>query len=280
MKQNPFSFYDFLGYLIPGATFLYILTFIFGFNITSFFALSDGSDSSIKHEILFFIPIIIFTYIVGHAFSLLSSFFIENFSKYFYSYPSKFLFTENHHFWFLSEKEKKHEYINIASRFFLLTSLLPISIILFILKDLGISLFDQAKILPRNLGDIVFKKCNEILTKNLRIPKKSISCQRDIDGLGDDYFRIIYHFIFENSEKHSSKLQNYVALYGFCRNISFVFIVNFWLSLYFSMIEKSCCIYLTIVFAIFSFLFFTGFVKFYRRYTLEALMGVTVFNKY
>ncbi|MCU6234835.1 hypothetical protein [Morganella morganii] len=279
MKQNPFSFYDFLGYLIPGSTFLYILNFIFDINILSF--LDEYTDSSIKYEILISIPMIIFSYIIGHALSLLSSFFIEKFSTYFYSYPSRFLFIKNHHFWLLSEKEKNHKATSVINRLLVSIFLLPISIILTILKYIGISLFNQAKTLPENLGDIVFNKCIEILTKNLRIPKKLITCQKDIDGLGDDYFRIIYHFIFENSEKHSSKLQNYVALYGFCRNVSFIFVVSFWLSLYFFTVEKGYhYIYLTVVFSILSFLFFTGFVKFYRRYTLEALMGVTVFNKY
>ncbi|MEZ8351830.1 hypothetical protein AB6C45_11245 [Vibrio splendidus] len=29
MKQNPFSFYDFLGYLIPGGVFTCVLSFMF-----------------------------------------------------------------------------------------------------------------------------------------------------------------------------------------------------------------------------------------------------------
>lgn len=274
MKENPFSFYDFLGYLIPGAVFLFILNFIFKIDIV--ISLSKPVQKP-NQEMWFFIILIILSYITGHVFSLLSSFFIERFSMYLYGYPSKYLFIKQNGIFSFPENENTK--IGWTKRILLSALLLPISIILITLKIFNITFFDQAKTLQKDLGNVIFDKCIIVLTENLNIQAESICNKKEKEGLGNDYFRIIYHFIFENSEKHSSKLQNYVALYGFCRNISFVFLVSFWLSLYFFTNGKHNY-YSIIIYSLLSFIFFTGFVKFYRRYTLEALMGVTVFNKH
>lgn len=279
MKQNPFGLYDFLGYLIPGALFMYILYFFFNmdfaYNLLDF---EKENRSSINNEILTFIPAVILAYIIGHTFSLLSSFFIENYATYLYGYPSKYLFIENHKFW-SKESGCKKTWKNLG-RIILFIILLPISFTIFALKLLNITLFEQAKPLPKELGETVFNQCMTILNTNLKISTKEIAEDKEEKGISRDYFRIIYHFIFENSEKHSVKLQNYVALYGFCRTISFIFLINFWISSYLFIFDNENYIYLILLFLILSFSFFTGFIKFYRRYTLEALMGATIFNKY
>ncbi|EFN7682677.1 hypothetical protein EGX55_15190, partial [Escherichia coli] len=57
MTQNPFSFYDFLGYLIPGGLFLFIL-FLFSIEIT------PGYVESILNHILKYKEIIsVFMYV-------------------------------------------------------------------------------------------------------------------------------------------------------------------------------------------------------------------------
>lgn len=269
MKQNPFGLYDFLGYLIPGALFLYILHFLFGIDII--YNLLNLSKE--KSEVLTFIPAVLLAYIIGHTFSLLSSFFIEKYAAFLYGYPSKYLFTENHVFW--SAEDPCYENIG---KLLLVFFLLPISAMLCLLSIFRITFFDQAKTLDENLSNVVFKKCMKILRYNLGIATDDISKYQKSHGISGDYFRIIYHFIFENSEKHSAKLQNYVALYGFCRTISFIFLMSFWFSIYIFMFENGKY-ELPIILSILCFLFFTGFVKFYRRYTLEALMGATIYNK-
>ncbi|KKY64232.1 hypothetical protein OA40_16405 [Morganella morganii] len=281
MKQNPFSLYDFLGYLIPGAIFLYILNYIFRIDIISLLnILNKNNNDTFKNEIIFALPIIliIITYVTGHIISLTSSFFIEASSIYLYGYPSKYLFTKKHSIFKIPNDENK--IIGTIKRIILFVLLLPTSIILVIFKGSKTSLFNQAKTLQEDLGNVVFDKCLIVLDRNLEIKTDSIRNKKETEGLGNDYFRIIYHFIFENSEKHSSKLQNYVALYGFCRNVSFVFLTSFFLSLYFKIMDKCIQTFWTLLFPVLTFLFFTGFVKFYRRYTLEALMGATVFNKH
>ncbi|EFB7591541.1 hypothetical protein E4J78_20195, partial [Escherichia coli] len=78
------------------------------------------------------------------------------------------------------------------------------------------------------------------------------------------------------------KIQNYVALYGFCRNICLVFVITFWISfltLIYRAIEGGAVSYIsisTLLSFFFVYVFYVGFVKFYRRYTLEVLMAFAV----
>ena len=72
---------------------------------------------------------------------------------------------------------------------------------------------------------------------------------------------------------------NYVALYGFLRNISLTSIILFWVYTYsgvksFDFNHPIDTKILTIIFILgfISFISFVAFVKFYRRYTLEGLM--------
>ncbi|MDF6195584.1 hypothetical protein NLO19_24490, partial [Escherichia coli] len=94
--------------------------------------------------------------------------------------------------------------------------------------------------------------------------------------------RLAYHYVYEFSKQHQTKIQNYVALYGFCRNICLIFIISFWLSVptfIYRLCTHSDYLYslLSIMLSFFFvYVFYVGFVKFYRRYTLEVLMAFAV----
>lgn len=73
-------------------------------------------------------------------------------------------------------------------------------------------------------------------------------------------------------------MQNYVALYGFTRTMCFTGVILFWCHLrkMFPVHEFhwSSILPLVIMFCITA-IFYLDFNKFYRRYTLEALMAFT-----
>jgi hypothetical protein len=82
MKQNPFSLYDFLGYLIPGSTLIYLFIIIENWtnnkvenNLESIFSYVSKYNFQ---EIFFFI--IIF-YAIGHLLSFISSVTIEKYGN-------------------------------------------------------------------------------------------------------------------------------------------------------------------------------------------------------
>lgn len=274
MKQNPFSFYDFLGYMLPGAVLLYIVTFVFGVDdIVAKLSLEDASNSTAS-QLLSFIPAVIGSYLLGHVLAIGSSALIEAFTNYSNGYPSEFLF---------GVKPKKYFSSDTCGgqfgRAILWLLILPISVFKLVLKDtLKIKMFNQAKSLPKPLREATFAKCTAVLSDGIKVDTSKMKLENGIDG---DYLRLLYHFIFENSERHSGKLQNYVALYGLTRNVSFVFVVLFWGAVYSHLFITQLNIGLVHIFsfAALSYTFYIGFVKFYRRYSLEAVMAASVYSK-
>ncbi len=274
MKQNPFSFYDFLGYMLPGAVLLYIVTFVFGVDdIVAKLSLEDASNSTAS-QLLSFIPAVIGSYLLGHVLAIGSSALIEAFTNYSNGYPSEFLF---------DVKPKKYLSSDTCGgqfgRVILWLLILPISVFKLVLKDtLKIKMFNQAKSLPKPLREATFDKCTAVLSEQIKVDISKMKLENGIDG---DYLRLLYHFIFENSERHSGKLQNYVALYGLTRNVSFVFVVLFWVAVYSHLFLTQLNIGLLHIFsfATLSYTFYIGFVKFYRRYSLEAVMAASVYSK-
>ena len=90
VKQNPFSIYDFLGYLIPGAVFLYGTLFIF----EHISPLNDGAFGFNAANLSFekpetYVPFVLLAYVVGHFLSFLSSITVERYSIWAHGYPSK-----------------------------------------------------------------------------------------------------------------------------------------------------------------------------------------------
>ncbi|MZI94144.1 hypothetical protein F9817_13170 [Vibrio sp. CAIM 722] len=274
MKQNPFSFYDFLGYMIPGAVLLYLMNFVF--KMDSLVSVLNLKDSTDANQLLSFIPAVICSYLVGHVLAIGSSAVIEAFSTYSNGYPSEFLFEVKAKPYFHQSCNKGYKNLG---RLLLFIIILPISVLKLIMKDiLKIKMFMQAKSLPEKLKSETFKKCKDILRDEIGVNVDEMVIDKGIDG---DYLRLLYHFVFENSERHANKLQNYVALYGLTRNVSFVFLLAFWFSVYshFNVSDSNIKIEHIITFGVFAYIFYIGFVKFYRRYSLEAIMAVSVYKK-
>ncbi|WP_312044301.1 hypothetical protein [Erwinia sp.] len=270
MKQNPFSFYDFLGYLIPGAFLLY--SFYFGgIHYEWEMALQFKSQLKLNSsfgDLINLFPLVISSYITGHLLSITSSFFIEKYSNCRNGYPSLYLFSGKGKGFFY-----KCSTLSFLGRVLLCLFILPISII----DTITHPVFRQNKKMDEKLLPVVFKKCMNILKHEFSIDTKSMNFNTGING---DSFRLIYHYAFENSEQHALKLQNYVALYGFTRNIAMASLIIFWtLVILRFWLELQVGSSLIISTAILAFVFYKGFVKFYKRYTLEAMMAACVINK-
>lgn len=274
IKQNPFSFYDFLGYLTPGALFLYGCmagyAHISQLNAFDFIGTNLSFD---KAEI--YIPFILLAYASGHILSFISSVVIERYSIWSVGYPSKYL---------LGIKAKS--YFNVENHTILRTIIrLAVAILL-----APISLLDW--LLGHCIGfrDLYAKPLDKLLIKILSI--KIIALMQEHGGLprppedttvsGSDFFRYVYHYTVEQAPNHFPKMQNYVALYGFLRTLTFLSIILFWgmvlhaLDGQFSLREASLMISAT---SIFSYVLYMAFVKFYRRFSLEALMALAATYK-
>ena len=277
IKQNPFSLYDFLGYLIPGAVCFF---FLFHINqITSLTNLKELLNLSIDYEIkadgvTFFV---IAAYILGHIASFLSSITIERYSIWRYGFPSKFLLDIKHKGFWKSAKI----WTDFAWRIILILLFFPLLLFDFLLgKILNFRKFYQQSI-DKSLQDLIVHKANILLNKR---GYKDIPEYKNNAGILNnyDFHRILAHYAYENSKNHQFKLSNYVALYGFLRTLCFIFsilssfyfiqlIVNFREPEIFYDILKP-----TLILSTFSYILFMAFMKFYRRYSLECLMVTAI----
>lgn len=96
IKQNPFSVYDFLGYLIPGSLVIYAYLVVDYLKNNESLNSTDFVEnfSNFKLEGIFFF--IIISYTIGHLVSFASSITIEKYANWRYSYPSKYLLDLEH----------------------------------------------------------------------------------------------------------------------------------------------------------------------------------------
>tara|TARA_R110000744_G_C19360424_1_gene561377 strand:- start:1209 stop:2051 length:843 start_codon:yes stop_codon:yes gene_type:complete len=275
IKQNPFSVYDFLGYLVPGSILIYSYLIVDFAKKHSEFVLKEFTDEflDLKFEGIFFF--VILSYTIGHLISFLSSVTVEKYANWTYSYPSKYLLDmEFKSFW-----KSILNWKDFIWRLIIIIILFPC--ILFDLifgQFLGFKRF-YTKELDKLLQDIIVHKLNRLLVK-LGIQNIDGYTQFE-DGRGNDYdfHRIATHYAYENSKNHQSKMSNYVALYGFLRTLSMIFnvlaiytFIRVWLYLQFDW--KNILIILTL--SGISYLSFMAFMKFYRRYTLEGLMIIAI----
>lgn len=112
--------------------------------------------------------------------------------------------------------------------------------------------------------------------------------QPDVNSKAD-YHRIVMHYVYLNIEACQRKVDNYVAMYGFLRAMALItcFLFDYLLidQLKYSYLivrelgMKNCvinweCISILVVILIVANLLYMGFVKFYRRFTLENYMAL------
>ena len=290
-KQNPFSLYDFFGYLIPGATLIYTyLIFEYIGNNPDFEIKSLISEfSTLNYEgILIFI---ILSYSLGHLLSFLSSITIEKYGNWKYGYPSKYLLGLVNGSYFLPTKEKENESISDNKirlknkienrwRLFVLILLFPFIILdNTIGKIFGFRKFYQNPLDTFLSKSIMFKV--SLLMDSLGLTNKKVIS--DFNPEENDFHRIVSHYAFENCKQHQFRMVNYVALYGFLRDLSLIFNALSWIYI-FKMIKSINFnhqfdffnLKITLVLMIISFISFMAFMKFYRRYTLEGFMLIVV----
>ncbi|MBJ8386555.1 hypothetical protein [Citrobacter cronae] len=283
MNQNPFSFYDFLGYLIPGGFFILLMYFCgLTFDLDIVVDLTELlKGQSQIFGVLNYASIVIISYIAGHFISITSAFFIEKYMNEKLGYPSQYLFNK------LSDDLEivctpscceQDEDIKRKIKYRIIKAVLsPITP-----WDYATQKLCYSQSLPFQLANTTWLIIKDGYEKKFRLDSELLKVGT---GLHDDLFRLAYHYVYEFSNQHQSKIQNYVALYGFCRNICLVFIITFWISfLTFicRLIEGNSISYSLISVLLsffFVYVFYVGFVKFYRRYTLEVLMAFAVLQR-
>lgn len=316
MKQNPFSLYDFLGYVFPGALALMLIVF---FNYLSSHLNPDTNPSlySIFTEAIKFLKsqnkvgnlgiieetviLTIAAYIMGHIVAYMSSLTVEKFSILVYGYPSEFLMLKVDPYKFLKINPENREATNIGNdnqngvensantrpeklnwweltveyawRLIICLFLFPISLCTVLLGYV----FRMNKFLIKPLDKIL----TSTISNNIEKLKESLGISPDDKG---DFHRIIYHYEYEHQSNHITKLDNYVALYGFLRALTFIANCStLWITIKYVIptikLEREPDCHLILLFIVcigITYVFFMAFMKFYRRFTLEGLMCLVI----
>ncbi len=273
-KQNPFSIYDFLGYFLPGSLALLVIlaiSHIWFPEFSVFEFLSKHCELTRSESYFLFI---VLAYTTGHIFSFISSLTIERYSIWRYDYPSKYLLSFKYKGYFNVEDEPIYAR-KILRAIFGFLILLPISYPEYVIgrvlriRDL------YAKKLDPLLNEIIRGKINGLVKERSEVKDPS-ACGKPSEH---DFFRFIYHFVLENAAAHQPKMQNYIALYGFLRTLTFLSVLSFWLIFAswlggkISLVASICLLTGT---SFVGLILFLGFVKFYRRFSLEVLMALSV----
>lgn len=294
MSKNPFSIYDFMGYLFPGMMCYIIIAYCFrmGLDISEISNFDNlrklVKDSQMEFNLEKSVIIIVIAYILGHIMSYLSSVTIELFARKVFGYPSEYLLERerSRNWWkmlkaFFASKahssNKKWALIKTTLRFimkvFIALLLFPISFSTFTFAYF----FDINGWIVRPLDDYLK---NTLKVKEYRLANRLGINHPDVNQ-ECDYHRIVMHYVYLNIPNSQRKTDNYVALYGFLRSISFVFCTTFFVIGTYAMTTINCSetfdkdLLLTLfLFFTLSYICFLGFVKFYRRFTLENYMAM------
>lgn len=295
MEKNPFSIYDFFGYLFPGIFFLIVSIIFVPFqpydDIASYFKISylvelcdqrlGLANLSFGETSLMAILIIIIAYVLGQVISYLSSLTVEYMATRMFNYPSTFLL--NSHSDKLSTVLEFYfnDNVNcfvILERGLIFLLLLPISsfILIFGWRSTGVIFF-----ITRPLDKYVREN---IKTRLVRMRKSLGLTDLDVNTKVD-FHRLLMHYVYLNIPESNTKTNNYLALYGFLRAMAFGFCLLFDYLLY-----KFCCTinfhanfdwhaiqYMGMIYCLVVCLFL-AFMKFYRRFTLENYMALLTYN--
>lgn len=290
INKNPFSLYDFLGYVFPGFFALFLISIFYKYedqlnsfgNILDLFidskeTIIQNSDISIVNTTFFLIG----AYILGHFIAYLSSVTVERFSVWAFGYPSGFLLIKQSSFRYFTgmfssyPNNKLKCFVTGCSliiwRAFIALLLLPIFVITF---TIGYVL---------RVNNFLTKRMDDSFCGSIRIKLKRLSkiLKINIDKK-NDYHRLIYHYEYEKKTAHRIKMDNYVAMYGFLRSITFIFSCMFIYLLYVFFVSSiwnddvasfNWALFRLLLFVGgIEYLLFMGFMKFYRRFTLESFM--------
>lgn len=215
---------------------------------------------------------ILCSYVLGHLIAYLSSLFVEIYAVNLFNYPSDYLLkkSKSNNYWQVDEKDKTKLQITVIIiwRFLIGLFLLPITIGYLIAgKLLGAKGF-----IVKRLDNSMILAIND---NRLKL-ETFLGIKLNSEG---DWHRIIYHYEYEKNERHAFKMDNYVALYGFLRALTFISNCVFMWLLYQACLTINphhsfdwdvLCILAGV--GVTTFIFFMAFIKFYRRFTLESLM--------
>ena len=296
VERMPFTVYDIIGYLAPGLlTLVFILALpppleAFSF-LPSYTELRDGIGAyGATEKIIFAVILLIFSYLIGHLISFLSSITIERFLVIWEGYPSAWAFRNylkaN---WFelaytsqkkITEDSGQAENNSLLSSIREAQSFTSFTLLHVFLLPLTVGFIASAVIGARR--SVIKPLPDSIIidalfhTDQIGAPIKSKTIGTANVG---DWFKWANAYVINTNNIAFLRMYNYLTLYGFMRSTVFVFNLVSWNVIITHLnttpspeavvqdgLVISCVAITTIS--------FLSYIKFYRRYTEEAIYAL------
>ena len=302
MKKNPFSLYDFLGYVFPG-----MLSLVLFHSAYSILGSMNGNHVAVTSKIISdyinsvtwdmgwenTVVFIIISYCVGHVIAYASSLTVEKMSIWLYGYPSAFIMGNPSFFNRLRTGAYWKDFIPCNKGFAaiwkriaevlwkLLTSFMvfPITACCTVLGYI----FQVEKLYLKPI-DGTLKQIIQSHTEKLMdvLGKNKDEVEVDFAKASSDFHRLIYNYEYEKQAAHRIKMDNYVALYGFLRALTFISNCIFMADVAYMICAKISFSemwgQLFLLMGL-TYLLFMAFMKFYRRFTMESFMCLSIDTK-
>lgn len=289
--KSSFTLYDFLGYLFPGLLCVFILklvvlewpihdivSFVKGIQLLSPFSWKET------------VGLVVVAYIAGHFISYFSALTIESFMIWINGYPSAYLMGEKGRDWktFWGKNKSVGQKRTWMWKGLVCLMILPIvlgSLIFgrllglryYVLKPLDTHLQECIKVKIGQLKEKLQLEKHESTTPNSNSQEQPSKTDKS------DSHRIVMHYVTEHCPSHAIKQNLYVAIYGLLRSLAFVMNALWWLFIYVEVKTINCvfsidwlAIVLLLLLWCVTYVFYLGFNKYYRRFTLENYMAIVV----
>ena len=235
---------------------------------------------------------IIVSYCVGHIIAYASSLTVEKMSIWLYGYPSAFIMGNPSFFNKMRTGAYWKGFIPLRNGFAaiwkrvaeilwkLITSILmfPIAICCTVFGYI----FQIEKLYLKPVDSNLKKIIQDHTVKLVGLLGFEDKVEVDFTKSSSDFHRLIYNYEYEKQEAHRQKMDNYVAIYGFLRALTFIanflFIADVAYMICAKIPFKDLFWQLLLLMGL-TYLLFMSFMKFYRRFTMESFMCLSIDTK-
>ena len=261
--------YDFLGYIVPGLLFVWLIDM----SIVSHYRENPITYDDIiaryfEMKLAGIIPLMLIAYIVGHIISFTSSVLIERHAVWLHGNPTNVL-VNNGEIKPYFQTGGKSPIASLLFRVSTVIILLPISILDFMFGKV----IPVSKNYFRPFDDLIKHAAALAIYKIMRQLK--IKTQ-DADLEKADIHRLGLHYSLEAAPAHVSSLRNYVVLYGFLRSLTLIIVISSWVIIYHingHFVWWKVCL-VSVFVCVLSFVTYAAYLKFWTRYHKEAIMAL------
>ena len=282
VERLPFTVYDIVGYFFPGVLAIAALSWFARGHFQSdlFWLIEVGPEIQASSEmpewfsgVLDVVVFGIVAFAIGHVISFLSSVTIERLTNEFVGYPSEYLLAP---MGFVGPVGQR--FMTQRLKGFFKSSMVLLNVLFF-----PIYLFFVVVNVTGTIRAVV-KPLTEPQANILR-ERFAATFQQDMaDHPPGSSFALVCGYMFHNFPEIAARMYNYVVLYGFLRTLTFlsyVIAVCFGIRVFVDLCSGTYpnAWFAFIVTMSICFCFLLAFIKFYRRYSREAVISFITFDK-